>query len=238
MSGSIAAEVRRLCEALAGGLVVSCQASPGEPLHGADTMAAMARAVVSGGACAVRANGADDVRAIRAAVTVPILGLEKDDTGAHPVRITPTLEHARRIADAGADAIALDATDDARPEGGLVGFIAAVHGATGLPVVADVSTLDEALRAEAAGADLVATTLSGHTSRSRGREDPDLELVAACVAALRVPVVAEGGYRHGHDVRRALDAGALCVVVGTAITRPQAITSTLIAEAGIHRGTS
>ena len=237
MTGPIDVATRRLVATLRGGLVVSCQALPDEPLHGATMMAAMARAVVAGGACAVRANGPDDVRAIRAAVDVPILGLEKDDSGNHPVRITPSIAHARRIAEAGADAIALDATDDARPEGGLSGFIAAVHEGTGLPVVADVSTLDEALRAEAAGADLIATTLAGHTVRSPHRGGPDVDLVRACVAALGVPVVAEGGYRSGSEVRRALDAGALCVVVGTAITRPQVITATLLDEAGIARTT-
>lgn len=233
---AIAERVAALRAALAGGLVVSCQALPDEPLHGADHMAAMARAAVAGGAVGIRANGPVDVAAIRAVVAVPIIGLEKDDGGGHPVRITPTIAHAERVARAGADAVALDATADARPDGGMVVHLARVHDTTGRPIVADVSTLDEALAAEAAGADLVATTLSGYTARSPRLAGPDLALVERCTARLAVPVIAEGRYRDGADVRAALDAGALCVVVGGAITRPADITRTIIGAAGAALG--
>ncbi|MDA3023116.1 MAG: putative N-acetylmannosamine-6-phosphate 2-epimerase [Actinomycetota bacterium] len=213
-----------------GGLVVSCQALPGEALHGAHHMAAMARAAIAGGAVAIRANGPEDIAAIRAAVDVPIVGLEKDDTGAHPVRITPTVAHALRIAAAGADVIALDATADAGSEEHLRRLIADVHAATGRPVLADVSTVDEALAAVRAGADLVATTLSGYTDRSPATDGPDLVLVAACAAALGVPVLAEGRYRTGPEVAAARRRGAWAVVVGGSVTRPTEIAARLVAE--------
>ncbi|MEI6432332.1 MAG: N-acetylmannosamine-6-phosphate 2-epimerase, partial [bacterium] len=48
-----------------GGLIVSCQALPEEPLYGAEIMARMARAAKEGGAVGIRANTPDDIRAIK-----------------------------------------------------------------------------------------------------------------------------------------------------------------------------
>lgn len=230
------ATLARVLPRLRGGLIVSCQALPDEALHGPHHMAAMARAAVAGGAVAIRANGPADVAAIRAAVDVPVIGLEKDDSGRHPVRITPTVAHAVRVAAAGADVIALDATADAGSEQHLRRLIADVHAATGRPVLADVSTVDEARAAVRAGADLVATTLSGYTDRSPASDGPDLELVAACAAAVDVPVVAEGRYRTGQEVAAAVAGGAWAVVVGGAVTRPAEIAARLVAALGTGRG--
>jgi N-acylglucosamine-6-phosphate 2-epimerase len=224
------ARARAVLAALRGGLVVSCQALPDEPMHGPPIMAAVAASVVAGGAVGVRANGPEDIAAIAARVEVPLIGLEKDDSGRFPVRITPSFAHAERVAAAGASIIALDATATADPPGGLAAFIAAVRERIGRPVLADISTLDEARAAVAAGADAVATTLAGYTAGTEPRPGPDLALVERCVAALEVPVIAEGRYRHGEDVVRALDLGAHCVVVGTAITRPEAITAAFVAQ--------
>ena len=88
---------------LRGGLVVSCQAPAGDPLHGPAFMAAMARAAVLGGAAGIRANGPADVQAVRQAVDVPVIGLWKH--GAEGVYITPTVDHARAVAEAGAWAV-------------------------------------------------------------------------------------------------------------------------------------
>ena len=61
-------------ESLSGKLIVSCQALPDEPLYSPIYMSAMARAAALGGAAGIRANGADNIAAIRAAVSLPILG--------------------------------------------------------------------------------------------------------------------------------------------------------------------
>ncbi len=145
------------------GLIVSCQALPGEPLFGAGMMAAMARAAVSAGAVAIRANGPADIAAIRAEVQVPIIGIYKVDMPGFEVRITPTLEHALQVAEAGADLIALDATRRPHPEGDVAELIEQIHRRTGLPVLADISTLEEGLAAAAWDAEFVGTTLSGYT---------------------------------------------------------------------------
>ena len=214
-----------------GRLIVSCQALVHEPLYGAETMAKLAVAAAQGGAAAIRANTPVDIAAIRKAVTLPIIGLYKEDIPGYPVYITPTLRHALEIAEAGADVIAIDATARSRPEPGtLADFITHIHAQTGLPVLADISTLAEGVAAVEAGADLVSTTMSGYTGESPVQREPDLELVATLSRAVSVPVLAEGRYRTPQQASNALAVGALAVVVGGAITRPQEITRFFVEE--------
>jgi N-acylglucosamine-6-phosphate 2-epimerase len=210
-----------------GSLVVSCQAGPGNPFNEPELMALMARAAEAGGARGIRANGADDVAAIRAVTTLPIIGINKlGDPGG--VFITPTFESAVGIVAAGADLIALDGTTRPRPDGQtLHRQIERIHDELGVPVVADVDTLDAGLAARDAGADLVATTLSGYTEASASAHGPDVELVRQLAARLDCPVIAEGRIRTDEDVRAVCDAGAYAVVVGTAITNPMQITAHL-----------
>ena len=212
-----------------GSLVVSCQARPDNPLHGSASMARMARAAVAGGASGIRANGAEDIRAIKAAVDVPIIGINKigDPSG---VYITPTFAAAAAVVDAGADLVAIDGTRRQRPDGtALETQIRHIHRELGVPVMCDIDTLESAVEARAAGADLVATTLAGYTAESDVPDDrPAIDLVRELVAALDCPVVAEGRYWTREQVRAAFDAGASVVVVGTAVTNPAAITRRLI----------
>lgn len=213
---------------LRGGLIVSCQALPHEPLHGAEIMARMATAAWQGGAVGIRANTPADIRAIRAAVPLPLIGLYK--AGDAEVYITPTLEHARAVVEAGADIAALDATARPRPDGRtLPEVIAALHAEFGIPVMADVSTVEEGAAAVRAGADLVSTTLSGYTPYSPQSAAPDLALIAALARCVAAPVIAEGRISTPEMARAALEAGAFAVVVGAAITRPQWITAQFVA---------
>lgn len=210
---------RALLDGLRGRLIVSCQARPGDPLRAPQHMAAMAASVAaSAPVAAIRTQGVEDVAAVRAAVELPVIGLWKD--GAEGVYITPTAAHATAIAEAGAEIVAVDATGRTRPDGRpLRETVAAVHRLGGL-LMADVSTAAEGVAAAGLGADLVSTTLSGYTPYSRQEAGPDLELVAALAGRLDVPVVAEGRLHEPEHARRALDAGAWAVVVGTAITAP------------------
>ncbi|WP_232828523.1 N-acetylmannosamine-6-phosphate 2-epimerase [Kribbella monticola] len=210
-----------------GSLVVSCQAGPGNPFHSPEPMALMARAAEAGGAAAIRANGAADVAAIRAVTRLPIIGLNKlgDPAG---VFITPTFESAVDIVAAGADLIALDGTLRPRPDGAdLAGQIDRIHRELGVPVLADVDSVEAGIAAREAGAELVATTLSGYTN-GRTPIGPDVELVRRLAAELDCPVVAEGRIRTPEDVRAVCDAGAYAVVVGYAITNPMDITARLV----------
>ena len=212
-----------LIDRLRGQLIVSCQARPGEPLHGPDHMAAMALSAIAGGARGLRIEGPDDIRAVRAATTLPIIGLWK--IGETDVYITPTLASAREVLECGADVVALDGTTRERPDGlSLAETIRRLKADGPVVVLADVSTVGEGRSAEAAGADLVSTTLSGYTAYSRPGPAPDLELVAELVAALGIPVLAEGRISTPAEAREALECGAYAVVIGSAITRPQVIT--------------
>ena len=216
-----------------GTLVVSCQAVPGNPLYGPAGMALMAQAAEAGGAGAIRANGPADVAEIRAVTDLPIIGIHKlgDPAG---VFITPTYDAAAGVVAAGADLVALDATLRPRPDGLSLGHqIARIHAELGVPVMADVDTLDAGLAARAAGADLVATTLSGYTNGSTPT-GPDVDLVRRLVAKLDCPVVAEGRIQTPEDVRAVCDAGAYAVVVGNAITNPMDLTARLVGAIPTH----
>ncbi|CCH68792.1 MAG: N-acetylmannosamine-6-phosphate 2-epimerase [Actinobacteria bacterium] len=214
---------RNVIDAVRGGLIVSCQAYPGEPMRDPDTMTRIARSVVRGGAVAVRAQGLADLHSMRAALSVPLIGLWKD--GHDGVFITPSVEHALAVARTGAQVVAIDGTRRPRPDGStFADACAAVHDAGAL-VMADCATLADGHAAAAAGADLVGTTLAGYTPDSPKTPGPDLDLVAALAAELDVPVIAEGRIHTPADALAAMHAGAHAVVVGTAITHPSTITA-------------
>ncbi len=209
-------------------MIVSCQALPDEPLYGSEIMARMAIAAQAGGAVGIRSNTPTDIAAIRAVVDLPIIGLYKIEVSGFDVYITPTVASAQAVTQAGADIIAIDATARPHPEGDTASFIRAVKQATNLPILADISTEEEGLAAEAAGADLVSTTMSGYTPYSPQQEEPDLDLVHRLAAKLSVPLIAEGRIATPEQARAALDAGAYSVIVGGAITRPQQITARFV----------
>jgi N-acylglucosamine-6-phosphate 2-epimerase len=211
---------------LRGGLVVSCQAYPGEPMRDPHTMSQVAASVERGGAVAVRAQGPEDITAVAAAVDVPVIGIWKD--GADGVFITPTLDHARRVLDAGADVLALDGTTRPRPDRRpLAETIAAIRDEYGdVPIMADCDSVASALAAREAGADLIGTTLAGYTDARPRTVGPDLALIDELAAALPTgtPIVAEGRIHTPEQARATLGHGAFCVAVGTAITHPTTIT--------------
>ncbi|MFE6968834.1 N-acetylmannosamine-6-phosphate 2-epimerase [Isoptericola sp. NPDC057653] len=210
-------------DAMRGRLTVSCQAYPGEPLRDPRTTAQMARAVVAGGAAAVRAQGVEDVAGVVAAVDVPVVGLWKD--GASGVFITPTLDHALAVARAGAHVVALDGTRRPRPDGRtLAQTVAGLRAEADVLVMADCGSLDDAVAAQEAGADLLGTTLSGYTGERPRTDGPDLDLLDQLLAACRLPVVVEGRVHTPGQAAAALRRGAFSVCVGTAITHPTTIT--------------
>lgn len=209
----------------AGSLLVSCQAQPGNPLHGPNSMARMAAAAAAGGACGIRANGPEDVAAIRAEVALPVIGINKVAAPGGTF-ITPTFEAAAAVVRAGATMVAVDGTARPRPDGStLADQIARIHDELGVLVMADVDSAATGIAAREAGADVIASTLSGYTGGITP-EEPDVALVGE-LSALGCPVIAEGRYRTAEDVRAAVEAGAYAVVVGTAITNPMDITTRL-----------
>ncbi|WP_077601891.1 N-acetylmannosamine-6-phosphate 2-epimerase [Oceanobacillus sojae] len=208
---------------LEGGLVVSCQALEGEPMHGSSHMASMALAAKEGRAAGIRANGPDDIKAIKKKVDLPVIGILKKEYPGFQAFITATKADAELIAEAGADIIAVDATNGTRPEE-LSELIEYIKKDLNKLVMADVATLQEGVQAEALGCDMVGTTLSGYTEDTKERPRPDFDLMQNLVNTLKVPVIAEGNVDTPEKAKKALDIGVAFVVVGGAITRPQLIT--------------
>ena len=217
---------------LKGGLIVSCQAGEGNPLRGPEIMARMAQAAEIAGAVGTRVESPADINAVMAATTIPCLGIYKVDYPDSDVRITPTLDDTRAIIATGCPMIALDATNRPRPNGErLQDSVRAIHDA-GLLAFGDCATRDDLEGALSAGCDAIGTTLSGYTAESAtDSTEPDLDLVAWFVTHSPVPVYAEGRYWTPQQVAAALELGAHCVVVGTAITNPMKTTSYFINEA-------
>lgn len=211
-------------EAIKGGLVVSCQAYPGEPLRHPETMAQMAMAAVEGGAVGIRCQGLSDIAAIKGQVEVPVIGIWKD--GREGVYITPTLRHARCCASAGADIVAIDATGRPRPDGRTYAdTVRALHD-EGIVVMADCGSFADAERAVEAGSDIISTTLSGYTGERKKTNGPDFDLLGRMVAAFgdATPVLCEGRIHTPDQLAQVMAMGAWAAVVGTAITHPTSIT--------------
>lgn len=213
-----------------GALVVSCQARADNPLHGPAYMSAMALAAEAGGAKGIRANGPEDVAAIRAVTRLPIIGISKVWDEHFPVYITPDFANAARVAEAGADIIGIDATPRPRNGEPVDRLIERIRAELRKEVFADISTPEEGRAAAAHGVAYVATTLAGYTEETASRKSssPDFDLLSALVDAVSVPVVAEGRFDTPELVVEAFARGAYAVVVGTAITNPREITKKFV----------
>jgi N-acylglucosamine-6-phosphate 2-epimerase len=213
-------------ESLRGHLIVSVQASEGDPLDDLDTLTRIATSVLHGGAGGLRAEGPSRIAAFRALTALPIIGITKTYDAHGDVYITPDFASAQAIAQAGADIIALDCTlrrlTAAEP---FPHLIPRIHAELHRPVLADIATLADALAAQQAGADAVATTLYGYTADTVNRRTISWPLLESLIKNLTLPVVVEGHITSPEEVARALDLGATAVVVGSAITRPQTITA-------------
>ena len=220
----------RILTQIKGRLVVSCQAAKGDPLDDVETLSRLAASVIQGGAAGLRAEGQQCVAAFRRLTSLPIIGLVKTWDSDGEVYITPTFAAAKSVSDAGADVIALDCTrrrlSEAEPWPEL---IARIHRELGKAVCADVATLEDALLAERAQADVIATTLRGYTAETKDVRSVDWPFLEKLVASVRVPVILEGHVTSPDEVRRALKIGVHAVVVGSAITRPQSITERFVA---------
>ncbi|MGC4106566.1 MAG: N-acetylmannosamine-6-phosphate 2-epimerase [Thermomicrobiales bacterium] len=218
--------------ALAGTIVVSCQARPGNPLHGPKTMAIVAQAAELGGAAGLRVNGPDDIAAVRQATSLPIIGIWKQDHADSAVSITPTVASVREVIAAGAEYVACDGTARPRPGGETLAQVVMEIHRLGSIALADLATESDLRHAVLAGVDAVGTTLAGYTLESPATDDsPDLDFLRWLVRHSPVPVFAEGRYWTPDQARAALEVGAAFVVVGTAITNPMAITARFVASA-------
>ena len=221
-------------ESLRGRLIVSCQALPDEPLHSSFIMGRMARAAAEGGAGGIRANTCEDIEEIRKNTELPIIGIIKRDYPGSTVYITPTMEEIDMLMTIRPEIIALDATSALRPDGKkLDGFYREIRERyPEQPLMADCSTVEEALHADALGFDFIGTTLVGYTQQSKGDkiEADDFAIIRTILRQAKHPVIAEGNISTPAKARRVVELGCFSVVVGSIITRPQIITRTFTQE--------
>ena len=222
-----------ILNAVRGKLIVSCQALENEPLHSPFIMSRMALAAQQGGAAGIRANSLVDVQAIMQTVDLPIIALIKRDYADSPVYITPTMAEIDELMQARPAMIAMDATLHHRPGGvALKDIVAQTRRAyPDVLLMADIATLQEARTAAVLGFDCVGTTLHGYTPETQGCRlaADDFAFLKSVLAALSVPVIAEGNVETPEMAARCLELGAHAVVVGGAITRPKQITERFVA---------
>lgn len=213
---------------LEGKLIVSCQALPHEPLHSSFIMGRMALAAKEGGAMGIRANTREDIKEIKSRVDLPVIGIVKRDYEDSRVYITPTMKEIEELMETGVEIIALDATGSPRPGGLKLDdfFYQIKEKYPNQLLMADCSTVDEALRADELGFDYIGTTLVGYTEQSREDkiEADDFEIIRKIIAGSKHRVIAEGNINTPKKARRVIELGAFSVVVGSIITRPQVIT--------------
>ncbi|MCT0207033.1 N-acetylmannosamine-6-phosphate 2-epimerase [Synechococcus sp. CS-1332] len=208
--------------ALNGRLIVSVQAPEGSPMRDPAVIAAMAEASLRQGAAGVRLESPEHIGAVRRRCPgALIVGLWKRSFPDSSVYITPGWEEIRAVWAAGADVVAIDATDRPRPEGQeLEALITRSRQELGAPLMADVDSIANGLRAASLGCHWVGTTLYGYTEATASLPPPAWDLLGPLRRELpeAVALICEGGIATKQDACRALDCGADAVVVGTGIT--------------------
>ena len=133
---------------LKNGVIVLCHADGDEPFNFPNYIAAFARAAEMGGAVGIRAQGFDNIKSVCSAVSLPVVGISRGNYADGWALITPDVSDVENIIKAGADIVALDVTQRVRPNG-MDGFefLELVRKRYNVPLVADVSTYIEGVRA-------------------------------------------------------------------------------------------
>ncbi len=204
-------------------IIVSCQPNEGGPQDKTSIIVSMAKAAIIGGCGGVRIEGEKNLRAVKKNISVPIIGIIKNDLTNYKVRITPLLKDVEKIINSGADIIAYDATNRKRPFP-TKEIILKIKKANRL-AMADCSNIDDAKNAILEGADIIGTTLAGYVGKKvKDTDKPNIKLVKE-FKKLNCFVMAEGRYNSPELAKKAIQAGADAVTIGSAITRIDNITS-------------
>ncbi len=226
--------MKQAVERLLGGLIVSCQAYDDTPFYGPQYMQKFAQCAQMGGARGIRACWPQDVAAVRAVTDLPVIGINKDmlndqdhDAFFKRLIITPTLESASEVIDAGADIVAVESVEtDFCSYDYLAALLSDIRDKyPEVAIMADLITPETGLKLARDGlADILSTTLSAFDPRKAALRGPDYEMVSYLKENTSLPVNAEGRVWEAGDYVRCLQAGADMVTVGSAVTRPHLIT--------------
>jgi N-acylglucosamine-6-phosphate 2-epimerase len=216
------------------GLYVSCQATENDPFYGSHYIGKMAQAAEIGGAVGLRINSVNDIIEVKKVTKLPVIGIIKKRYPKSLAYITPTLQEVEEIVHSGADVVCIDGTQSLKPGGETTErYIEEIKKRFNIPIMADVSNVEEGILAYNGGADIVATTLAGYghflkDQSAYNEEDnflpPDFHIIEELAIRINIPIFAEGRFWNPEDVSKAIELGAHSVVVGSAITRPQLVT--------------
>lgn len=214
-----------------GGLIISCQAQPNEPLFSSFIMGKMALASTQAGAVGIRASTVIDIEEIRKNTDLPIIGIIKENYDDSKVFITPTLKEALELADANVEIIALDATDDPRPNGEKLEDIVKELKSKypEIALMADCSKMEDVYNAEKIGFDIIGTTLFGTEEDGSGEIFlNDSAILKEIINNVKIPLIVEGHIDTPELAAKVQKLGPWAMVIGSSITRPQWIAQRFI----------
>lgn len=217
---------QEIIDSMKNGLIVSCQVEKHAPGYTETSVASLIEASIWAGACAIRVNGVENIVTARKLTELPIIGLIKVYRDDSDVFMTPTLNEAREVVNAGADIVAIDGTNrllDGEPAYLIIRKIKETF--PDLLILADVRDEVDADISLTEGADFVAPTFYRFKEDAVSTDLPDWKMFAAMcrISKDRGYVLMEGKVWTPDDAIKALYYGAHAVVVGTAITRPHIV---------------
>ena len=139
--------------------------------------------------------------------------------------------------ESGCEVIALDATKQKRPKESLEELVKYIREkAPDIEIMADISTIEEAIYADQLGFDYIGTTLRGYTSYTKGHilYENDFEFLKEVLNQVNTKVIAEGNVITPDMYKKVSELGVHCTVVGGAITRPKQITERFVEAVKNH----